>query len=228
MGNVTFTEPTPNRDRPTASVNNTLHFETRAQPTDVTGRMVEGRANPSSGLCVNGVCGAQSVVLLAQDAPLTGKAYCQNRSGHIEWNYYEQLVAHEVGHPLGFENTNTDADSHRGISIMDGVSYHLRNNTITECDKRALAQAYPTPTPTPILTCVDADGDGSCSGVDCNDSNPNETVCNRPTHNEPYYTGPSYTCYNVYAERTTWTCVDGKCSDPKTEYLYVYSYCTSN
>ena len=76
------------------------------------------------------------------------KAYCQNGPGYIEFNDYEQLVAHEVGHPLGLRDTYTDTASGRGISIMDGESYHLRNIIITDCDEQAVIQTYPKPTPT--------------------------------------------------------------------------------
>lgn len=223
QGNVTFTEPIPSRDRPTGGGGNTLHFEGQDQPTDMTGQTRDARVNTSSGACSNGVCTAQAVVLLKRGLPLMVRAYCQN-GGYIEYNDYKQLVAHEVGHPLGLKDTYTATASNRGISIMDGESYHLRNSTITECDRQALIQAYPKPEPTPT-PCVDADGDGWCSGTDCNDFNPDETFCDRSIYDVPYYEGLDYKCYNVYERVVTYTCVGGKCSDPQIDYVWVYSYC---
>lgn len=156
------------------------------------------------------------------------RAYCQNNRGYIEYNDYEQLVAHEVGHPLGLQDTYTRTEHSRGISIMDGESYHLRNSILTDCDRQTIAQLYPrpTPTPTPAPTCVDADGDGWCNDVDCNDYNPHETDnCYRPYYYDPYYQGQGWNCYNVYESMTTYTCVDGRCTEPRTELVFIYSYC---
>jgi len=44
LGNVRFTEPTPSRERPALSSNNTLHFESQVQPTDMSGgQLMRGR-----------------------------------------------------------------------------------------------------------------------------------------------------------------------------------------
>ena len=227
LGNVTFTEPTPNRNRPTGGGGNTLHFESTDQPTSSTGDPRDARVNHGE-TCFGGTCHVNALVILKRGLSLTARAWCQN-GGYIDYNDYEQLVAHEVGHPLGLRDTYTENQCCRGISIMDGESYHLRNSTITECDKQSVVQAYPkpAPTPTPTPTCQDADNDGACSDVDCNDLNPNVISCSDvPQRHAPYFQGYTWTCYNVYEEQTYYTCVDGGCSDPRTEYVLVYSYCT--
>lgn len=178
---------------------------------------------------MDGVCSAHATVFLKRGLPLTARAYCQNNRGYIEYNDYEQLVAHEVGHPLGLLDTYTGTENSRGISIMDGRSYHLRDRILTDCDRQTVAQVYPKPTPTltPTPACYDADADGWCSGVDCNDYNPDETDnCAGPYHHEPYFEGPEWNCYNVYRLMTTYTCVDGRCSEPQREYVLVDSFCS--
>jgi hypothetical protein len=182
-GNITFTEPIPSRDRPTGGSNSTLHFESQVQPTDSAGQPRDARAN-SNGVCMGSMCTAQSVIFLKRGLPLMAKAYCQNGPGYIEFNDYEQLVAHEVGHPLGLKDTYTDTASSRGISIMDGRSYHLRNGTITDCDKEIITQTYPAPitTPTPNsetgeycdeALCREMYGPrGFCDGTVCSERTP--------------------------------------------------------
>ena len=161
------------------------------------------------------------------NVPVTQKSYVGCPTGQFwEYNHLEPTVVHEIGHPMGL---NDCYPACTGASIMGGNDPRVQN--LTSCDIAVAKQVYPTPTPTPTpipepTVCQDSEGDGWCSDRDCNDFNPYETTCNRPYYENPYYYGSSYTCFNVYEEQTTWTCVDRQCSNPITEYVFVYSYCS--
>lgn len=191
LGGVMFTELTANRTRPPEEATNTLHFESADVVRTPSGSPRDAIAYPSEHCDSNGRCRMRTLVVVRRGVQLTEKAWCQN-GGSIEWNFYEQLISHETGHPLGLADTYTDTQSFRGNSVMDGPSYHLRNG-ITVCDREAVRQAYassdacpksstvgvysicpdPTPTPTPPPGgCTDQDRDGVCYFDDCDDNNP--------------------------------------------------------
>jgi hypothetical protein len=145
LGNVNFTEPAPSRDRPASGTPNTLHFEGHTQPTTASGPPRDAKVDTNQTCSVG--CITQAVVTVKFDLPVNGTIYCQN-GPTMNWNPYEQLISHEIGHPLGLGDTYTATACCRGTSIMDGPSYHLRGG-IRECDAQAVEQGYPMPTPTP-------------------------------------------------------------------------------
>jgi len=79
---------------------------------------------------------------------------------------------------------------------MDGGSYHLRDSTITDCDKQAIAQAYPTPTPTPTPSegggGTDGGGwwgtyEGQCPPFDCSRPADEQPLLGTSTEERPSF-----------------------------------------